>query len=141
MKIAIACGGTGGHIFPGLATAEVLKAQGHEVILWLSGKDLEAEAVAGWDGPIITVKAEGLPTGFSLRAFRAVWKLLRAIWICRSMMKKQQPDVLLAMGSYASVGPAGAALLLRIPLVLHEANVWPRFAVCVRKKRLCRLFI
>lgn len=125
MKIEVACGGTGGHIFPGLATADVLRQRGHEVKLWLAGKDIEAPAVKDWAGPVVTVQAEGLPSGFSLRAIRAAWKLLRAVFSCRGMMRGDRPDVLLAMGSYASAGPVCAALSLGVPVVLHEANVLP----------------
>ena len=129
MKTAIACGGTGGHIFPGLATAEVLRRRGHEIELWLAGKDVETPAVQGWAGPIVTVPSEGLPSGFSPRAFRSVWKMLRAAQLCRQGMRERRPDVLLAMGSYASAGPVYGALRWRIPIILHEANVLPGRAI------------
>lgn len=129
MKIAIACGGTGGHIFPGVATATELKRRGHEIQLWLAGKDIEAPALRDWRGEMFTVNAEGLPTGFSLQALRAIHRLVLAIGMCREIMKQHRPDVMLAMGSYASVGPAFAALWLGVPLVLHEANVIPGRAI------------
>ncbi len=129
MKIAVACGGTGGHIFPGLATAYILRQRGHDVTLWLAGKDVEAPAVRNWKGAVVTVPAEGLASGFSLRTVRAVGRLLFAAWTCRRIMRASRPRVLLAMGSYASVGPVAAALSLRIPVVLHEANVLPGRAV------------
>lgn len=131
MKIAVACGGTGGHIFPGLATADVLRQRGHEVKLWLAGKDVETPALKDWPGPVVTVPAEGLPSGLSLRAIRASWKLLRAAWACRTIMRQDPPDVLLAMGSYASAGPVSAALSLKVPVVLHEANVLPGRAIAL----------
>ncbi len=129
MKIGVACGGTGGHIFPGLATAGVLVERGHAVKLWLAGKDIEAPALKDWKGPLVTVHAEGLPYGFSLRAIRAAWKILRAALACRRIMRRDRPDVLVAMGSYASVGPVAAALSLGVPVVLHEANVLPGRAI------------
>jgi len=131
LKIALACGGTGGHIFPGLATAEELHRRGHEVVLWLAGRNVETPAVHGWTGPVITVRAEGLPSGFSMRGIRAGFKLIRACLACRRKMRLSKPDVLLAMGSYASVGPVAAALSLRVPVVLHEANVLPGRAVAL----------
>ena len=125
MKIALACGGTGGHIFPGLATARVLQDRGHEVELWLAGKDIEKLAVKGWEGPVHTVKAQGLPLSPSPKSVIAAWRLLKVARTCKKEMQKNLPDVLLAMGSYASVGPICAAMRLDIPIVLHEANVLP----------------
>jgi len=134
--VHLACGGTGGHIFPGLATAAVLRNRGHAVTLWLAGKDVEASAVRGWDGPVHTVPAEGFTAGLpGWRVVRTSLSLLRASRTCHRVMAKEPPDVLLAMGSYASVGPARAAFKLDIPVVLHESNVIPGRAVAMLSRR------
>lgn len=135
MDVAVACGGTGGHIFPGLATARELAGRGHRVTLWMAGKDVESEAVKGWGGDIVTVPARGLPSGLSIASFTNGVKLLAAIAKVSGIMKKRRPDVLLAMGSYASVGPVGAAIRLGVPYVLHEANVVPGRAVKLFSRR------
>lgn len=129
MKVAVACGGTGGHVFPGLATARELLGRGHEVTLWLTGRDTEQAARNDWDGPVVEVPARGLPSGFSLESVQRAGVLFRAVWRSLLRMRADRPDVLLAMGSYASVGPCGAARLLGVPIVLHEANVIPGRAV------------
>jgi UDP-N-acetylglucosamine--N-acetylmuramyl-(pentapeptide) pyrophosphoryl-undecaprenol N-acetylglucosamine transferase len=129
MKVAVACGGTGGHVFPGLATAHELLRRGHDVTLWLTGRDTEQAALKDWDGPVVQVPARGLPSGISLDSVRACGHLVRAVGRCWARMRQDRPDVLLAMGSYASVGPCGSARLLGVPMVLHEANVIPGRAV------------
>ena len=129
MKVAVACGGTGGHVFPGLATARELLSRGHEVTLWLTGRDTEQSARKDWDGPVVEVPARGFPSGLSFQSLQTAWRLVRAVGRCRAAMRGNRPDVLLAMGSYASVGPCGAARLLGVPIVLHEANVIPGRAV------------
>lgn len=129
LRIAIACGGTGGHVMPGLATAEVLQARGHEVTLWLTGNPVEARAAASWQGPVQRVPAVGFPTTLSWRGVRAAWKLGRTRRACVRLMRLAPPDVVLAMGSYASAGPVGAARRRRIPYLFHEANVRPGRAV------------
>lgn len=124
LHIAVACGGTGGHIFPGLATARELDARGHHVTLWLAGKDIEAKAVEDTPWEKITIAARGWEGGwrgllhFGIHFQRATRKSHRR-------MRKQPPDVVLAMGSYAGMGPVRAALQLGIPVVLHEANSVP----------------
>lgn len=129
MKVAVACGGTGGHVFPGLATARELLRRGHDVTLWLTGRDTEQAALKDWDGPAVQVPARGFPLGFSMESLKRAWLLARAVGRSRRLMRANRPDVLLAMGSYASVGPCGAARLLGVPIVLHEANVIPGRAV------------
>jgi UDP-N-acetylglucosamine--N-acetylmuramyl-(pentapeptide) pyrophosphoryl-undecaprenol N-acetylglucosamine transferase len=138
MRIAVACGGTGGHIFPGFATANVLRSRGHDVTLWLAGRDIETTSLSGWDGPVTSVRAVGFPRGLSLRAVAALFRSGLAVLRCLAAMRAQRPDVLLAMGSYASIGPVLAAHWLRVPVVLHEANAVPGRAI-VRLARYARV--
>ncbi len=129
LKVAIACGGTGGHIFPGLATGHALIERGHEVTLWMAGKDVESDAVKSWPGKIVTIPSEGFQFGLSLRSLKTVFRLYQAYRRALPLMRRQAPDVVLAMGSYASFGPVKAAARQGIPYVLHEANLVPGRAV------------
>lgn len=125
LKVAVSCGGTGGHIFPGLAVAAALKKRGHDVTIWMAGKDVESAALQDWQGRVVTVPSEGLQYGVSLRALLAGGRMLKAGLNCVPLMKKHRPEIVLGMGSYASFGPLFASKLLHIPYVLHEANVIP----------------
>lgn len=139
MHIAIACGGTGGHVFPGLATAETLKRRGHDVVLWLAGRNVENISIEGWQGRVVRAHARGFQTTGVAGNIAALFGLVGSIFRCRRLMRENRPDVLLAMGSYASFGPVIAAAGMGIPVVLHEANAVPgravsflaRFASCV----------
>lgn len=122
MKIVVACGGTGGHAFPGLAVAEELRRRGHEVTVWDSGRDVESSVMRSWNGPIFSTGAKQL----SLRNLFAIWRSIRR---CCWEMKKAKPDALLAMGSYSSLPPVLAAKKCGVPVVLHEANTVPGRAV------------
>jgi len=135
IHFGVACGGTGGHIFPGLATAQELADRGHQVSLWLAGKDVELDAVQDWKGDVVTIPAEGFQFGVSLRSVKTVWKLRQAYHRSVALMRQQTPDVMLAMGSYASYGPVRAAVRLGIPYVLHEANLVPGRAVSLLARR------
>lgn len=135
LHVGVACGGTGGHIFPGLATASVLREHGHRVTLWMTGRDIEGTALDGWEGSVQTVPARGLAGGFSLGKISALFRLLQARATCRRRMEQDLPQAVLAMGSYASAGPVGAAVSLRVPVVLHEANVLPGKAVSFFARR------
>lgn len=135
LKIGVACGGTGGHIFPGLATANILAKRGHTVTLWLAGKDIEHDAVKKWDGKVVTIPSEGFQFGVSLRSLVTVKRLYRAYRLALKPMREDPPDVMLAMGSYASFGPVKAALKLGVPYVLHEANLVPGRAVSLLARK------
>lgn len=135
LKIGVACGGTGGHIFPGLATANVLSQRGHDVTIWLAGKDIEHDALRQWKGKVVTIPSEGFQSGLSLRSLLTVKRLYKAYRLTLGLMRKDPPDVLLAMGSYASFGPVKAALKLNVPYVLHEANLVPGRAVSLLARK------
>jgi UDP-N-acetylglucosamine--N-acetylmuramyl-(pentapeptide) pyrophosphoryl-undecaprenol N-acetylglucosamine transferase len=129
MKILISCGGTGGHVRPGMATAEVLRQRGHEVVLWLSGKEIEKELLADWDGPTHVIPAAGFSGGLSLRSVSAVPRQVKGFLVSRTRMLHDRPDVVLAMGGYGCLGPVLGARSLGIRVVLHEANAVPGSAV------------
>ena len=122
MKIVVACGGTGGHAFPGLAVAEELRKRGHEVTVWNTGRDVESSVMRSWNGPIFSTGAKQL----ALKNAFGIW---RSIIRCRREMRRTKPDVLLAMGSYSSLPPVLAARSYSVPVVLHEANTVPGRAV------------
>ena len=122
MKIIVACGGTGGHAFPGLAVAEELAARGHDVTVWDSGRDIESSVMKRWKGPTFSTGARQLSAG-------NVFSIVRSILRCRKEMKKEKPDALLAMGSYSSLPPVLAARSNGVKIFLHEANTVPGKAV------------
>lgn len=132
MKVVVACGGTGGHAFPGLAVAEELRRRGHEVTVWCSGRDIESSVMKSWTGDVFSTGARQLK-------MRNALSILASIVRCRKAMKRAKPDVLLAMGSYSSLPPVMAARSRGVPVVLHEANTVPgkavdflsRFSTCV----------
>lgn len=118
----VACGGTGGHVFPGLAVAREMRERGHNVEVWLSGRDVEQAACQEWDGPRFATGAKFLKLESTVANIRAWWR-------CHKAMKARKPDALLAMGSYTSLPPVLAARVAGVPVVLHEANAVPGKAV------------
>ena len=133
MKIAVTCGGTGGHVFPGVATASALKAKGHDVRIVLSGRSVEGETPGGWDGGIIHVPCRQPRWRDPVNAGKSLFSLVSAFFSALAQLRRFRPRALLAMGSYTSIPPVLAARVLRIPVVLHEANAIPGVAV----SRLC----
>ena len=122
MKVVVACGGTGGHTFPGLAVAEELRGRGHEVVVWASGRDIESSVMKRWTGPVFSTGARQL-------SVRNAFANLCAVLRCRKEMKRTRPDALLAMGSYSSLPPVLAARMRKVKVFLHEANTVPGKAV------------
>ena len=141
MKIAVVCGGTGGQVLPGCVTARALAARAHDVTLWLGGRDVESMSAGGWTGRIVRVRAAGFDTGFSLRAVSTTARLLAAGAVSYRRMRGDPPDVVLAMGGYASVGPVLSARRLGVPIVLHEANAVPGRAIAFLSRFATRVAI
>ncbi|NVC92520.1 undecaprenyldiphospho-muramoylpentapeptide beta-N-acetylglucosaminyltransferase [Vibrio natriegens] len=121
-RLMVMAGGTGGHVFPGLAVAKQLQEQGWE-IRWLGTADrMEADLVPKHGIDIDFIKVKGLRGQGVKRLLAAPFQIINAIMQARTHMKQWQPDAVLGMGGYVS-GPGGvAAWLSGIPVVLHEQN-------------------
>jgi UDP-N-acetylglucosamine--N-acetylmuramyl-(pentapeptide) pyrophosphoryl-undecaprenol N-acetylglucosamine transferase len=120
--VLIMAGGTGGHIFPGLAVAECLRAQGVPVV-WLGAVGgMESQVVPAHAIELHSVAVGGLRgKGWRTRAL-APLMLLRALFASITILQKIKPRSVLSMGGYVA-GPGGlAAWLLRRPLLVHEQN-------------------
>ena len=120
--ILVMAGGTGGHVFPALAVAHVLRAQGAEVI-WLGTRTgLEARVVPAAGFPVAWIRVRGLRgKGLAQRLqapFMLALALLQSLWV----MLRLRPAAVLGMGGFVT-GPGGLmAWLLRRPLLIHEQN-------------------
>ena len=120
--LLVMAGGTGGHIFPGIAVADELKAQGWQ-IHWLGTADrMEASIVPEHGYDISFISISGLRGKKLLAMLVMPFKLLRSLIQARRVIKKIKPDVVLGMGGYASAPGGLAAWLSKIPLIVHEQN-------------------
>ena len=116
-RIVIAAGGTGGHVYPAMATAEALVAEGNHEILFI-GAGLHHNKFFQRD----RYAYEDISSGFGLKTF---FPLIKGVYQSIRLLRKYTPDVIVSFGSYHSLPPLLAGKALRIPLALHEANSIP----------------
>lgn len=120
--ILIMAGGTGGHIYPGLAVADALRAQGWQVV-WLGAPNsMEAELVPKHGYEVAWVNFSGVRGKGVLRLLTLPFTLLRALGQSAAAIFRHRPDVVLGMGGYITMPGGLMAAILRRPLVIHEQN-------------------
>ena len=121
--VAIACGGTGGHLFPGLAVAGELRRRGCDVALLISPKDIDQQAVKSAQGvEVFTLPAVGLQDKNYLPFFASFGKSMFAAW---KIFRQRPPAAVLAMGGFTSAPPVFAAKDGGTKAFLHESNTVP----------------
>ena len=120
--VMIMAGGTGGHVFPALALARLLREQRREVIWLGTRRGLEARVVPADGFPIEWLSVGGLRGKGALTLLAAPFNLLRALWQALAIVRRHRPGVVVGLGGFVT-GPGGlAAWLMRRPLVVHEQN-------------------
>ncbi len=123
----IAGGGTGGHLFPGVAIAEEVRARHPDAAVVFVGtaRGIEARVLPdlGWDLELIQVS--GLKTVGLLGAIKGFFRIPKALWQSRKLLKKVRPDVVVGVGGYASGPVVLMARLMRIPTGVLEQNSIP----------------
>ncbi len=133
MRAIIACGGTGGHVFPGLAVAEELMARNHEIKLLVSKKAIDQTAVWSWvnDADNVRLAAEPIRSvGWTggRRAFLFGHRMLQGMTDCMSVCRRFRPDIVLGMGGFTSAPAVMAARCMgrgSVRTLLHESNAVP----------------
>ncbi|MDR3457636.1 MAG: undecaprenyldiphospho-muramoylpentapeptide beta-N-acetylglucosaminyltransferase [Verrucomicrobiae bacterium] len=137
--VAIACGGTGGHLFPGLAVAAQLRQRGCEVALLISPKEVDQQAVKSAAGmEIFTLPAVGLQNRNYFSFARSFWKSYRA---AQAIFKAHRPAAVLAMGGFTSAPPVLAARRFGARTFLHDSNTIPGKANRFLARRVDEAFI
>ena len=128
-RFLISCGGTGGHLSPGISLAEGLVARGHEVTLLISEKKVDARLIAKYS----RLKFLRMPgTGFSwqpLRMARCAFSQFAALRFCLRQIRSNRPDVVVGFGGFTSAPAALAGRICGVPVALHEANRVPGLAI------------
>lgn len=124
-SLLIMAGGTGGHVFPALAVARMMRDKGWTVTWMGTAKRMEATIVPAQGIPIDYISIEGLRGRGKLSLLLAPIKLLKATWQAWRILLARRPAVVLGMGGFAS-GPGGlAAWVGNVPLLIHEQNAIP----------------
>jgi UDP-N-acetylglucosamine--N-acetylmuramyl-(pentapeptide) pyrophosphoryl-undecaprenol N-acetylglucosamine transferase len=140
-KIVIACGGTGGHLAPGIAVAEVLQERGHTCLLLISQKQVDSALVEKYSH-LDFVKTPGRAfTGNILQRLAFLASLLSGFFMSRRLLREQAPDIVLLFGGFLSLGLGLAAQIKGIPVALHEANCHPGKAVRMIKHLSTRIYL
>jgi UDP-N-acetylglucosamine--N-acetylmuramyl-(pentapeptide) pyrophosphoryl-undecaprenol N-acetylglucosamine transferase len=126
LHVVIACGGTGGHLFPGIAVAEELRGRGHEVLLLISRKEVDREG-SGKYGELrfVAVEAVAKPATFSPAMVPFLWRLGRSTLACRKLLQGFEADAVLGMGGFTSMPPVLAGHWLGARTFVHESNALP----------------
>ncbi len=126
IHVLIACGGTGGHLFPGIAVGEVLAKRGHEVTLLISEKKIDSLAASGHK----ELRFEKMP----FLAMPKPWSpkmvgFLKGLWQgtkrCRQIIREGEVSVVLGMGGFTSFAPLFAGKKEKCRTLIHESNAIP----------------
>jgi len=121
--VAIGCGGTGGHLYPGLAVADQLLLRGCDVTLLVSAKEVDQQGIKSALGMnVATLPAVGMTRGKLAQFIVGFWKSYRA---SRKLFGERPPQAVLAMGGFTSAPPVLAGKACGAAGFLHESNTIP----------------
>lgn len=125
MKVLIAAGGTGGHINPGIAIANMLKEEGNKVIFVGTKNGLETDLVPKSGYKLLTIRASGMKRGISFKNIKTFINLIHGINDAKSIIENEKPDLIIGTGGYVTAPVIIAGNKKKVPTVIHESNALP----------------
>ena len=142
VSIAFTGGGTGGHIYPGLAVASRLHKLIPCRIFWIGSSKGMDRAIVEKAG----LEFFGIPSGklrryFSLKNFSDIFRIFAGFFAAKKILKRERPVLLFSKGGFVSVPPSAAAKILRIPVFTHESDYSPGLATRINTRFAERIFI
>lgn len=139
--IALAGGGTGGHVYPALAIGDALRARGHTVLYYGDPDRLEGRVAPERGYTFRAVRALQYPRGGIVGKLQFAWGLLRSVLATRGPLKADGVELVLGVGGYISAPPVLAGALIGAKRAVHEANAVPGLAnkLCARFSHLIML--
>ena len=143
MRVLIAGGGTGGHLFPGIAIAEAfrVKEPGSEILFVGTGNPLEVSTLSKKGFDHMEIVAEGLKGRGLWRQIRSLLKIPFGVWQALRIIWRFDPDIIIGLGAYASGPVALAARLMGKKIVIHEQNILPGLTNRILGRFADRIFI
>ncbi|MDR3201072.1 MAG: undecaprenyldiphospho-muramoylpentapeptide beta-N-acetylglucosaminyltransferase [Spirochaetales bacterium] len=139
-------GGTGGHVYPGIAVIERLREVREGEVLWIGSRGgMEKDIVESWASRIPGITYKEIPSGklrryFSLKNFTDIFRIARGFFAALWIFLKRRPAVVFSKGGYVSFPPVFAAWLLRVPVITHESDLDPGLATLLNApfaKKIC----
>lgn len=140
LRVVIAGGGTGGHLFPGIALAEEIRARGGEVLFVGTERGIEARAVPEQGFALEKIDVAGIKGRGALGLVRGLLRLPRAWWQSLRLIRRFAPDVVVGVGGYASGPVVATAAMLRYPTAILEQNSIPGITNRILSRLVRRVF-
>jgi len=142
-RLVVGGGGTGGHLFPGIAVAQAFKARqpGNQVLFVNAGRPLEVDVLSrlGWSQRSITI--EGIKGRGRWQQFKAACKIPGAVWRAGCILRRFRADLVLGVGGYSAGPVVTAATLMGITSVLHEQNRLPGMTNRILGRLVDRIYL
>lgn len=140
-KFLIACGGTGGHLSPGIAVAEVLQERKHECQLLISEKQVDSRLVEKYSHLNFVTTPGRAFAGSVLQRVKFVFSLFSSFVFSRKLIREESPDLVLLFGGFLSLGLGLAARFSGVPVAIHEANCVPGRSIRLLKRIATRIYL
>jgi UDP-N-acetylglucosamine--N-acetylmuramyl-(pentapeptide) pyrophosphoryl-undecaprenol N-acetylglucosamine transferase len=142
-RLVVGGGGTGGHLFPGIAVAQAFRARGpgNQVLFVNAGRPLEVDVLSRLGWPQQSIAIEGIKGRGRWQQFKAACKIPGAVWRAGRILRRFRADLVLGVGGYSAGPVVTAAGLLGIPSVLHEQNRLPGLTNRILGRLVDRIYL
>ena len=143
MRVVISAAGTGGHINPAIAIANVIKKKepGSEIVFIGTNRGLENDLVPRAGFSLKTIEAYGFQKELSVKNFKNVMKTFSSKKDVKAFFEEFKPDLVIGTGGYICVPVFSVATKMKIPTILHESNAYPGRAVNMYAKKVSRVLV